>query len=205
MKTARERHAACPPRALATRRQRHTHVRPSGASPPSLRRGGDEDGARATRSVSASLARDAASAAHTCAAERRFPSSAESGEGRELRESDTQRVRLARSRRAVGGTYMCGRLGSALPSLRRGGGGTRAARERHATCPPHALATRRRRHTHVRPSGACPPSAEAGGGDESGAGATRNVSASHARDAPAAARTCAAERRCPPFAEAGEG
>jgi hypothetical protein len=78
--------------------------------------------------------------------QRRCPPPAVAGEERVRRESDTQRVRLARMRRETAAYTWCGR--AALSSLRRGGGGARAARELHVTCPPSALATRRRRHTH---------------------------------------------------------
>jgi hypothetical protein len=51
-----------------------------------------------------------------------------------------------------------------LALLGKGGrerSGARAERERHATCPPRALATRRRQHTHGAAERRCPPTAEA--------------------------------------------
>ncbi len=53
------------------------------------------------------------------------------GKERERRESDMQRVRLTRMRRETAAFTWCGR--AELSSLRRGGGGARAARELHVS------------------------------------------------------------------------
>ena len=103
--------------------------------------------AQPCRSRRESRDRDAPVAAHICAA-RRWPSTGRCRKGRSLHASCTAVQVSQRSRRAGGGTHMCGpaqALRRPLPER------AVASRELHSRAGLAAIATRRWRHTHVRP------------------------------------------------------